>query len=824
MASTDSIQKLRPLIDLLFEKIIPHGVSQHVAVATHSWPGQQDSCLDHLYTNKPDKLSEVAAHVNGGSDHRVLYVVRYAKSMKKSVRYIKKRCFKNFDQESFLQEIKTLKWYDIYASSDVNEAVELMTKKLTSVLDQFAPVRIIQVRSRYAPWLTEEVKTKMVERDRAQQAAAATQSPDNWRLYRNFRNRVTNLIKAAKKIWESRQLDSFSNNATDLWRNVKGWMGWKNSGPPTQLFYEGKMETSPKGLAKAMNSFFINKVKLLQQNLPPPVNDPLENLTRMMESRTCTFSLKAVHPDEVLKIVEGLKNSKSTGLDDIDTATMKLVIHDILPALTHVINLSLTTLVFPNLWKLAKIIPLLKKGDPLNPKNYRPVALLPIFSKVLERVIFKQVVNYVEGNGLLHPSHHGSRAKHSTCTAIIEMYDSWIDSVEAGEMAGVMMLDLSAAFDLVDHSLLLKKLALLGFDQQTVVWFWSYLNGRSQCVYVDGKLSDFEQVPVGVPQGSVLGALLYILFVNDLPEVVHGHAGTGPGEVNFNRYCQDCGGLCCYVDDSTYMYSSSDPAVLTEKLSAQYMKLAEYMGDNKLVINDDKTHLLVMSTKKHDQLRAEVSINTGTVEVEPVATEKLLGINIHQSLKWKEHIISNENSMLKMLRTRLNALSKIATNANFKTRLMVANACFMSIITYMVVVWGGTEEYVIRAVQVMQNKAARSVTRLSWYTSTRKLLLQCNWLSIKQLIFFHTALQVWRVSAARCPVHIYSKLQPSVTRSAVQGNLRVPAVESSLAGKSFMVRSASVWNTVPPDIRNIRTIHTFKKRLKEWTKLNIEIE
>ena len=379
-------------------------------------------------------------------------------------------------------------------------------------------------------------------------------------------------------------------------------------------------------------------------------------------------------------------------------------------------------------------------------------------SKVLERVVFKQVVKYVEGNCLVRPSHHGSRAGHSTSTAIIEMYDSWAESVEAGEMAGVMMIDLSAAFDLVDHHLLLQKLELLGFDHHAVMWMWSYLSGRSQCVYVDGKFSDFEQVPVGVPQGSVLGALLYILFVNDLPEVVHGHPGHAqqgsPGEKQalFNLFCSECGGLCCYVDDSTYSFSSSDPVQLSEKLSEQYVKIADYMGDNKLVINDDKTHLLVMGGQKFKDVRPLVNINTGTVIVKPVETEKLLGLNIHQSLKWKEHVISNKKSMIKTLTTRLNALRKLSINATFKTRLMVANSCFMSIIIYMVSVWGGTEDYIVRAVQVMQNKAARCVTKQSWFTPTKRLLLQCNWLSIKQLIFFHTALQVWRVKASKCPV------------------------------------------------------------------------
>ena len=827
LTSTDSTYKLKPLIELLFEKIIPHGVSQHVKTATHSWPGQVDSCLDHLYTNRPDKISNVEAHVNGGSDHRVLYTVRYTKSMKKSTRYVKKRCFKNFDEEGFKQEVKQLKWFDVYSTTDVNEAVQLMTAKLTSVLDRYAPVQTIQVRTKYAPWISLEVKAKMAERDRAQQVAAATQNQDDWRRYKNLRNNVTSLVKGAKKAWETQQLDSLSNNATDLWRNVKGWMGWKKTGPPTQLFSGGKVVNSPIELATEMNNFFTSKVKKLIQKLPAPTADPTENLARIMESRSCNFSFQPVHPDEVLNIVKKLKNSKSTGLDYIDTASIKLIIKDILPALTHIINLSLGSLVYPSTWKRAKVIPLLKKGDPLDPSNYRPVALLPILSKIMERVVFRQVVEYMESNGLLHPSHHGSRARHSTCTAVIEMYDSWVESMERGEMAGIMMLDLSAAFDLVDHSLLLQKMKLLGFDQHAVVWFWSYLSGRSQCVYVDGKFSDLKPVPVGVPQGPVLGALLYIMFVSDLPEVVHGHGGSvlgqGGGGVRFNISCSGCGSMCCYVDDSTFYYSSKNPDLLTEKLSAQYRKIAEYMSANRLVINDDKTHLVVMGAKKYGLVRSEVQIDTGSVMIAPSESQKLLGINIHQSMKWKDHIISNEKSMIKMLRTRLNALARISRNANFKTRLMVANACFLSVITYMVAAWGGTEDYIIKAVQVMQNKAARTVTKLTWYTPTRTLLQQCNWLSVKQLVFFHTVLQVWRVIRTKNPVYINSKLQPSVTRSADQGTLKVPAVEYSVSKKSFMVRSAYMWNTIPPDIRNCKTVELFKKKLKEWIKLNIEI-
>ena len=156
-----------------------------------------------------------------------------------------------------------------------------------------------------------------------------------------------------------------------------------------------------------------------------------------MEGRKCCFSLSPVHPTEVEEIVKSLKNSTSTGMDEISTAIVKLALPYTLPAITHIVNLSIKTLTFPESWKLAKIIPLFKKDDPLLPKNHRPVALLSVLSKILERVIFLQVTRYLDQNELMHPSLHGSRANHSTSTAIIEMYDSWMNAVENGEMAAV---------------------------------------------------------------------------------------------------------------------------------------------------------------------------------------------------------------------------------------------------------------------------------------------------------------------------------------------------------------------------------------------------
>ena len=418
---TDNTARLRPLVEQLFSQIFPHGVSQLVSVPTRSWPGQEDAGLDHVYTNKPEKLSNVHAEFTGDSDHKLIKIVRYAKSLQRNVRYVKKRVFKNFVDKDFQQAVQQLSWWDLYCCDDPDRAADILTSKLTTILDQMAPLRTIQVRTKYAPWLSDSTKQLLKIRDEAHKLASETKSLEDYRQYKALRNRATATMRQEKKSWERRKLSSNQQDPSKLWKNVKTWLSWNNSGPPNRLFHQGRLVSSPAGIAGAMNSFFLGKVAGLREGIPDSTADPLLKLREAMEDRQSSFSLCAVTPEEVLKVLKSLKNSKSTGTDNIDTYVIKLVASEIVGPLTYIVNMSIAKSTFPSCWKHAKVVPLLKKGDPLIPKNYRPVAFLSIFSKVLERLIFNQLVGYLDSNSLLHSNHHGSRSGHSTSTALIQM-------------------------------------------------------------------------------------------------------------------------------------------------------------------------------------------------------------------------------------------------------------------------------------------------------------------------------------------------------------------------------------------------------------------
>ena len=248
-------------------------------------------------------------------------------------------------------------------------------------------------------------------------------------------------------------------------------------------------------------------------------------------------------------------------------------------------------------------------------------------------------------------------------------------------MAGVCMLDMSAAFDVVDHDLLNRKLSLYGFDEASLEWVSSYLGGRSQCVMIEGCLSKLLPVNVGVPQGSILGPLFYTLFTNELPEIIHDSIQDGDDEEEaepvfpaYHMSDEQHGSIICYADDTTFTCTDANPVTLSNMLTAKYKIIAQFMANNRLKLNDDKTHLLVMTTAQaRGRADNQVQIATPTEIIRPSKSEKLLGCWVNDDLKWNEHIRDNKENLITALNTRLGALKKIQKIANFKTRKMIAS-------------------------------------------------------------------------------------------------------------------------------------------------------
>ena len=403
----------------------------------------------------------------------------------------------------------------------------------------------------------------------------------------------------------------------------------------------------------------------------------------------------------------------------------------------------------------------------------------------------------------------------------------------------------SATFEVVDHDIPLKKIRTLRFGNSSKEWYESYLGNRSQQVLIDGTLSNSLNLEAGVPQGSILGPLLYVIFTSDLPEFIHSrdahdaindnHNNTHPSplciedNVKYHLHCQTCGGLCCYADDSTYTKTDKNPIVLKNKIDEAYKKVESYMTNNKLILNSDKTHLLVMTSARNHKIHDNygITLNTGAEIIKPQNYEKLLGGFISNNLTWKENIRDNKKSLFRIITSRINALSKISRISSFKTRKMIANGIVMSKIIYLIQLWGSSPKYLIDFLQKLQNKAARLVTKKNVYTPVNELLNQCGWLSIRQLVVYHNVLQVYKTKHTKKPAYLYQKFTQNFganTRLAKSNAIRMDSkIKSELGLNNFTYVTSQQWNDLPIDLKQSPKLSDFKNNAKKWIKENIAI-
>ena len=607
------------------------------------------SCLDHIYTNCKFRCSSPSVVSFGDSDHDLIKYTRYSKLEQNPVRVILKRSYKNFDKNAFLQDVSETDWSNVYWCIDVNTATDVFTQKFKFILNKHAPWTRVQQRKCFAPWLTKETKNLMEQRDHWKSVAkgSVVDASQAWSQYKLLRNKINNRKKREEHLYKAQKLAEVAESSDMLWKSAKNFMGWKFKGTPSHIKVNDDLISSARVMAQRFNEFFVGKVASIRSNMPPG-DLPLAKLDEIMLNKNCKMGLNHVSLAKVKKIIKGLSCSKSTGIDELDSFSVKLAVEFIAQPIHHIICLSINQSKFPDSWKFSKLIPLYKKGDKLERKNYRPVSILSPISKVLEKIIYEQIYSYFTRNALFHPNLHGYRSNRSTQTALLQMYDRWVRASHEGKLSGVVLLDLSAAFDLVDPELLLKKLKIYGFDDYILQWLESYLSQRYQAVWIDNSLSSFLHCPVGVPQGSNLGPLLFLVFYNDLPFTV-----TSPVDV--------------YADDSTMTVSGDALDEIGLELTEACGVVSQWMQGNRLKLNPEKTHLLTVGTGRRlgrQESQLQVTMDSVKLQENVEKHELLLGCFIEPNLKWHQQV----SNVLKKLQLRLYALEKLKCSLPFEQK------------------------------------------------------------------------------------------------------------------------------------------------------------
>ena len=764
------------------------------------------SCIDHIYCNFKHKCSSPRVIVCGASDHDIISYVRYSKGPTLPGRTMRRRSYKNFVKENFLADLAAVDWRDVLTTGDLDHAVDLLTKKLNCVLDNHAPWILFQLRRNFSPWLTEETKELMRLRDswkaKAKELGVASavhgteEQEKAWGEYKKIRNKINNRKGVEEDEFKRRKIQENIKDTSKVWSISKTFMNWKKTGTPTQLEENGKLLTSAKVIAQVMNNFFVEKIRSIRQSMALGVIN-MAPCKLVMENKECKLSFSHISVSKVSKLLNSLSNSKCSAIDCLDNYSVKIAAPVISVPLHHIVTLSTMQHRFPTQWKYAKVLPLHKKLDPMNKKNYRPVAILSPLSKVLEKAVYEQLYSYFSKNNIFHPNIHGYRANRSTQTALVQMYDHWVQAASQGQVSGAVLLDLSAAFDLVPSDILVRKLRVYGLDEGSLAWIESYLSDRFQAVWIDHVMSEFLPCEVGVPQGSNLGPLLFMLYVNDLASTL---------TCNIEQY----------ADDSTLYATGKTSEDISTVLETNCDIVSNWMSENLLQLNADKTHILTLGTAERlaqTGSRLKVSMDGILLQEDLQHRETLLGIVIEANLKWHGQV----ETLLAKLKARLAGLAHVKHVLPYNEMKAVSEGLFGSVLGYCLPLFGGCDRGELQDLQVLQNKAAQLVTRSPPRSARNLMFDRLGWLTVTQLVHYHTLLAVYRIRMTGEPEY----LARSLCNDNRNGHIIIKPTRLTLLQKSFKFRGACSWNDLPQSIRGLPSISSFKRAIRAWIQQKI---
>ena len=562
---------------------------------------------------------------------------------------------------------------------------------------------------------------------------------------------------------------------------------------------------STEELANRFAVFFTDKVCKIRDELPDLSRHQLNVPTPAL---TCSLNVfSAVTESEVRKII-AKSPTKSCSLDPAPTWMVKDSVDELIPMVTILVNLSLQSANVPDSMKQALVTPLLKKDD-LDPevlKNYRPVSNLSFLSKVLEKVVAARLTNYMTINQLHEPMQSAYRACHSTETALVRVQNDILRTLDQGGAAILVLLDLSAAFDTIDHSILLSRMeSVLGVRGSALQWFKSYLLGRKQGIKINDDFSENQEILWSVPQGSVLGALLFLIYIIPLAQLIRSYGLNNHGYADDTQLCL------------SFKKTSDNAIVKSEILNLEkcLCDISVWMSQNKLKLNNDKTEIILFGSKKH---LAELNIKSlsvaGTdvsVASEPVRN---LGAMFDSLLIMAPHV----KSVVKKSSFHLRNIGKARRVLTEDAKKTVMQSLVMSRLDYCNALLIGIQQDLIAKLQRLQNSAARIVSRTRKYEHITPVLIKLHWLPIKFRIQFKVLLLVYKVLNGLAPKYIKELLVPYKPRrhlrSEAKGLLDEPRTRLKFGDRAFSISAPRLWNALPQHLKDSTSCQAFKKCLK----------
>ena len=774
-------------IDLLNEckesqrryKDILHSFSmrQHITKPTR----KSKSLIDHIISTIPEQLvHHDILYTDEISDHDTPYVIFNIKKQKYEPRYKFIRNEKTLNMNKYICDFQQLPLSVIYSFDDPEDQVSMLNKLITDCINTHAPLKRVKLTRPIAPWMN-DVKITNLQQNLISDRATYNEVDNmaNRNNYRNTRNKLKKTIKETKANFLRKALSE--KQPTKVWDTVNRILNKQHK----------RIKLHPSDL----NNYFTTLASRLtnKTNEPQDFTNFFSNIVNHTEQTT--FQIRHTNYYEVKKIILGIKNDCSTGDDSIPIRYLKPVIDEITSPMVHIINNCIDKHVFPTAWKVARVCPVPKIDHPKDVSEYRPISVLCILSKVFERVILTQLCNHIESHASYNHTQSGFRKGHSTNTLLLKLRDDIKRAMNTSEVTIAVLLDFSKAFDTIDHLTLLRKLHNMNFSVHSLKLIHSYLSERKQYVQVDDKSSSTQLNIFGVPQGSILGPVLFNLYIVDLIDNI------------------DCNSLQ-YADDST-LYQHCKPNNLntcTEKIENDLQTVSDWALTNSLVFNNDKTKYMVFSSqqlsKRHSLTKEDkCKLIHNDKQIGRVKSTKILGVHFDENLTWITHV----NSIIKSSYATLRCLRRFKRFTPYKVRKTLAETLILSSLRYCTPVFSQLPKYLIQRLQRTQNTVAGYV--LGRYAREHESITSLGWLPV---------LETTELSIAKCtfsaindtnwPKYLTIKfIEQRRTLRQDTGFM----VERGEKG-TFNEQAYNVFNKLPKAIREINNKTSFLRETKRY--------
>lgn len=790
LLKTESNHLIGQFLDTLYSSYFTPLISKPTRITTFS-----SSLIDNIFTNVTESENSISGLLYSDiSDHLPIFHIRQKEPSFVSRNSNYTRTINNKNISRFVNNIIDYQWKISNGSPD--EAYNSFCKQFSNLYNDCFPVKqTTRKNDKNKPWLTTGLAKSIKIKNSLYKKFIKSPTTTNHKKFKQYRNKLTSLIRTCKKQYYSSLLEKSKSNIKETWKILNEILKTqeKKKTYPKSFKIKDEQVSDQNQISNEFAEYFSNLGRNLSKNIPDTNIDINEYLLGDFQN-SCFFN--PTTPEEISKIIMTLKNKASCGFDEINIKVVKAAAPFISSILSDLINKSIESGEIPNSLKIAKVIPLYKSGDKDLITNYRPVSILPCISKVYEKVVYNRLTSYIDKNNILNQNQYGFRSNRSTSMAILDFVEKVSTSLDNGFTTTGIFLDLSKAFDTINHEILLKKLNFYGIRGKPLKWIENYLQDRKQFVDFNGTHSEMFDITCGVPQGSILGPLLFLIYINDVcntSKIVH---------------------FTLFADDTNILYTSKDLNNYNSKLNEELKKLSLWFKTNKLSVNIKKTNYMIFrNSKRKKTTQSQIQID-GTM-VDKVDETKFLGIIIDDQLKWKSHISHICSKVSKGIGIIWRIRYLLPTSA-------VKSLYYTLIYPYLHygnTIWGCTYETNLERLSILQKRVVRLISNSPYNAHTNPLFKAFSILKLKDITTLNVASFMYLYTKCQLPEtfkHVF-KLNSEIHQHNTRQSQNYHTVSRKTKLSQFSISSMGplIWNTYKKFLDNCKTIYKFKKIMKE---------